>query len=37
MGERRFSPRMKPEMRIRKLAGWHQAVRRTLTDVPTRP
>jgi glycerol kinase len=30
--ERRFLPRMKPEDRERRLAGWHDAVRRTLTS-----
>jgi glycerol kinase len=29
--DRRFSPRMKPADRDRRLAGWHDAVRRTLT------
>ncbi|MEJ0012033.1 MAG: glycerol kinase GlpK [Bauldia sp.] len=31
--ERRFLPRMKPAERGRRLAGWHDAVRRTLTPV----
>ena len=31
--ERRFTPRMKSEVREAKLAGWHDAVRRTLTAV----
>jgi len=30
--ERRFEPRMDGELRARKLAGWHDAVRRTLTN-----
>jgi glycerol kinase len=30
--EHRFWPRMKPEERERRLAGWHDAVRRTLTS-----
>jgi len=34
--ERRFSPRMKAEARERKLAGWREAVRRTLTDAAAR-
>jgi glycerol kinase len=29
--ERRFNPRMKPDTRREKLAGWHDAVRRTLS------
>jgi len=30
--DRRFEPRMVPETRARKLAGWRDAVRRTLTE-----
>jgi glycerol kinase len=29
--ERRFRPRMRADERDRRLAGWHDAVRRTLT------
>jgi glycerol kinase len=34
--ERRFAPRMKGDVRARKLAGWHDAVRRTLTAAAAR-
>jgi glycerol kinase len=34
--ERRFAPRMKADIRAGKLAGWHDAVRRTLTTATAR-
>jgi glycerol kinase len=34
--ERRFEPRLDPETRAKKLARWHDAVARTLSDRPQR-